>query len=157
VDSTFLPSEVAPERKTVGHHRIAERLEVHPKYPYHRALAPCQSWHISAVELAQWAIFHLSRGHSAAATLLTDAEFYRLWHPYALVEPNCFRGLSWAMLEREGQPQIFHYGGDEGFASALLIFPARNAAVAILSNNDWNTYDIDTPLLNSAVQYALST
>lgn len=155
-NSTFLPSEVAPDRKTVGHRRVDGKLEVHPQYPYYRALAPCQALHVSAVELAQWAIFHLSRGHSASQTVLPDSAFYRLWHAYALVEPNCFRGLSWALVEREGQPQIFHYGGDEGFASGLFLFPARNAAVAVLSNNDWDTYDIDTTLIDSAVRFALS-
>lgn len=47
-------------------------------------------------------------------------------------------GLGWVPYEINGVPMFFHNGGTYGSSSIVILVPSKNAAVAILANNQLN-------------------
>lgn len=143
-DSTFMRAEVPADLATSGHvsEEGSDRARVSAVYPYSRRHAPSSTLHSSVQDLARFARLNLRRGELDGRSVLSANSHYALWHPYAHIEGQNFRGLGWELGFDGKYQHVSHGGGDVGFASLFYLYPQQNAAVIIASNNDWGLCNI---------------
>ncbi|HCO48722.1 MAG TPA: hypothetical protein DIT55_04605 [Spirochaetaceae bacterium] len=77
---------------------------------------------------------------------------------YQPLLPGGDTGFGWRILTKEGDRLVFQGGSVEGFSSRMVIWPERNAAIAILSaQGGFVQSNIVLPLLTSAAEKMLFT
>jgi CubicO group peptidase (beta-lactamase class C family) len=137
-DSTFLRREVPPDLAVTPH--IGAPLQaLADAYPYHRAHGPSGGLHSNVVEMSQWAIANLNRGRFKNNQIVQPESYDLLWHPYVQTGDEGWEevvGLSWFFGHHRGRPIIHHGGSDPGFNSHLVLIPAEDVAVVVLSNDN---------------------
>lgn len=119
----------------VSPHTVIEKKTVVRKHwPYNRRHAPSSNLIGNVHDLARWAIANLNRGTLDGVQILKKDSYDQLWQP--TVDSAPAQGLSWFIGERSGQLTIEHQGGDQGFRTALILFPDLNLGIAMATNTD---------------------
>ena len=165
--STLLMTDVDSSRLAEGHHADSTgRFVLTGVYPYNRRHAGSSTLHSDVDDMLRWAAINLNRGSLDGRTILPDSAYDRLWHPerdlttaflkpargagFGLPFSAMQMGLGWFLPEREGRRLVWHSGGDQGFRSDLLLEPAGQAAVVVMSNSDGiHLWDLTTALMDS--------
>jgi len=104
-------------------------------YPYNPAHAPSSTLNSTSNELALWMkgllnILHTgeNQGNLRAST------FHAMLKP---TENFSFVGLGWFIGERFGIKTYYHFGGDRGFRSYLILIPEYDLGLVLLANCDY--------------------
>ena len=119
------------------HEKAEDRTTVPVKYyPYTRAHGPSSTLTSTLDDLLTWGEKHiegfLCKGNGS---LLTDDAYAHIGYEYATVPNNGEKmGLGWFMGEKNGYRLYGHEGTDDGFRASFWICPAKEIAVAVLSN-----------------------
>jgi CubicO group peptidase (beta-lactamase class C family) len=88
-------------------------------------------------DLLRYARFHLGDGTTEDGTqVLSPGSLAQMRAPQARVWGKEARGLPWALTDLDGVQQISHGGGTKGQVTLLALVPARNFALAVLTNGD---------------------
>jgi len=140
MDSTFLYSEVDPDRIAVPHLR-SPQMKVSPFYPYHRADAPASFLHSTLEDMCLWAIVSLNNGEIDGGRLLPAYAYTLMWTPVAdrgYSRPGIYEdmGLGWTLGHFKGAQTISHGGMGFGWTDFLLLLPEKNRAAVILCNEE---------------------
>jgi CubicO group peptidase (beta-lactamase class C family) len=134
--STFLRHEVAPDLATTPH--LGAPLHVLPgAYPYNRAHAPSSTLHSSVAEMSHWLIANLNHGDFQGRQILQSESHTRLWQPTVETGEEIWEeavGLGWMLGTYRDHAVIHHGGSDPGFGGEIVLVPARNIGVVVLSN-----------------------
>jgi len=85
--------------------------------------------HMTIEDLVRYLHFHL-QGLTGKPELLRGTTFRTLHTP---VDESSY-ALGWAVMDAGGEPLSVHAGSDNTIYAQVLIFPARNVAVAIAAN-----------------------
>jgi CubicO group peptidase (beta-lactamase class C family) len=138
-NATFAYPETDKALRTVGH--AGERSEKHKieHYPYNRRHGPSSTFNASVVSFAPFAQALLAGGSFGEAHILKTETLNDMWAPRWTIDEA--RGestsMGWVIEERPGRPRMIrHFGWDDGFRSALLIFPDANQAVLYVTNDE---------------------
>jgi len=132
-ESSFLKPEHLPENWAVPHVRLLANL-AWEGYPYNRMHGPSSTLHSNALEMCNWAIANLNRGHIGGRQILSPSSYDMLWKPQAETGRGGHVGLSWFLGEHRGEKMVEHGGGDIGFRSHLAMLPDKGAAAVVLCN-----------------------
>lgn len=89
----------------------------------------------SANDLMRFARLQLGRGEVDGRRLLSEASTLAMRKPTARAVGSTF-GIGWSVGRERGQAVLRHSGGMPGVSTQLLVFPAREAAFAVLTNGD---------------------
>jgi CubicO group peptidase (beta-lactamase class C family) len=132
-ESSFLKPDHLPENWAAPHVRLLANL-AWEGYPYNRMHGPSSTLHSSALEMCNWAITNLNRGHFRGRQILSPSSYDMLWKPQADASEGKQVGLSWFLGECRGEKTIEHGGGDTGFRSHFVMLPDKRSAVVVLCN-----------------------
>jgi len=103
------------------------------KHPWDRVFLPSSGIEASVTDLLRWAIVNLERDPA----LLSAASYSAMFGRHVDTKwPKVSMGLGWQLEQRGDTLLPFHPGGDPGFRSMLVLYPARQRAIVILSNGE---------------------
>jgi CubicO group peptidase (beta-lactamase class C family) len=137
-DSTFLPSEMDPQRLVSPHLRLPA-MTVNPVTAYHRADAPASFLHASVEDMCAWAMTLLNGGVHQGRQLLSPASLNLMWTAAAQRGSPPLRenmGLGWNLGHFEGVRTVSHGGGGFGWTCLFILLPDMSSGAIILSNDD---------------------
>jgi CubicO group peptidase (beta-lactamase class C family) len=132
-ESSFLKPGHLPGNWAAPHVRLLANL-AWEGYPYNRMHGPSSTLHSSALEMCNWAITNLNRGHFQGRQILRPSSYDMLWKPQAETGEGEHVGLSWFLAEYRGEKVIEHGGGDTGFRTHFAMLPDKRSAVVVLCN-----------------------
>jgi CubicO group peptidase (beta-lactamase class C family) len=152
--STLLLRKADPAKLAAGHTKgKTGPAHVVKFYPYNRAHSPSSDLHSNITDMARWAMANLNRGELDGQRILKSSTYDVMWKPAAERTPTASVGISWFLTELNGRAAVFHNGGDDGFRSRLILFPARRVAVIFMTNCDFGSLGvIDTALRKIALE-----
>jgi CubicO group peptidase (beta-lactamase class C family) len=135
--TTFIYSEVPQSLRTVGHAGTERRAPV-AHYPYNRRHGPSSTLNTNVGDMGRFATALLHGGELDGKRILRRETVERMWTPQWPVseEPYQAAALGWVVEDYGGHRMVRHFGWDDGFRSALIIFPADQAAVFLVSNDE---------------------
>jgi CubicO group peptidase (beta-lactamase class C family) len=135
--STLLLRKADPAKLAAGHtRRTAGGMKVVTHYPYNRAHTPSSNLHSNVDDMARWAMANMNRGDLDGHRILKDSTYDVMWKPHAQRTESARVGISWFLTEVQGEKAVMHNGGDDGFATRLVLFPERRTAVFYMLNCD---------------------
>jgi CubicO group peptidase (beta-lactamase class C family) len=135
--STLLLKEAAPAKLAAGHTRAKDGAVIHvAHYPYNRSHTPSSNLHSSATDMVRWMLVNLNRGELDGHRILKDSTYDVIWKPASDASKGRRVGISWFLMDHEGQQVVMHGGSDDGFLTMVVLLPARKAGVVILANTD---------------------
>lgn len=137
--ATFLYPDTDIDLRTVGH--AGDKGEKHKieHYPYNRRHAPSSTLNTSVTSLAKYAQALLSGGSLNDAHILDTKTLNDMWAPrWVMDEEKAESGaMGWVVENRPGRTRMIrHFGWDDGFRSALLLFPDTNQALLFVTNDE---------------------
>jgi CubicO group peptidase (beta-lactamase class C family) len=135
--TTFLYSEVPQALRTVGHARTDRRAPV-AHYPYNRRHGPSSTLNTNVEDMGRFVTALLNGGELEGERILHRETVERMWAPQWLISEAPYKAaaLGWVVEDLGGHRIVRHFGWDDGFRSALIIFPADEAAVFLVSNDE---------------------
>jgi len=134
------PTDVMTHRFAVGHQVGEAGARVARPWPLPRAVWPAGGVITSAPDLLRYARFHLEQGVTEGGErLLSEDAVARMQTPQAAVWGEESWGLSWALNRVDGALEVSHGGGTVGQIAMLLLMPAHDFALALLTNADRGT------------------
>jgi len=135
--STFLYPEVPEGLRTVGYTGSENRVPV-GHYPYNRRHAPSSTLNTNVEDMARFAIALLDGGELDGVRILGQDTVKDMWAPRWTVRDDPFKAgaMGWVVEDYEGRRMVRHFGWDDGFRSALIIFPADMSAVFLVTNDE---------------------
>jgi len=87
--------------------------------------------------MARWVTIHLNRGELDQQRILKSINYETMWKPIADVKaPSEKIGLCWFLDDNKGDRLIKHFGSDDGFLTAIGLFPEKRLGIIILVNSD---------------------
>ncbi|HEU5438673.1 MAG TPA: serine hydrolase domain-containing protein [Ktedonobacterales bacterium] len=135
--SHFFPEQVMLNSFAVGHNASAEAVEVARPWPIPRNANAAGGITATAGDLLRYARFHMSAGTAADGThVLSRASLNLMQTPQVEAGARRSVGLSWFIEDWNGVRVLGHDGGTIGQVARLRFVPARNFALAILTNAD---------------------
>ncbi len=122
---------------------------IHPvdAYPYNRAHSPSSNLHSNVVDMARWAMANLNHGELEGKRILNASTYDLLWKPAVDVEfcrgadvatcrkPGGQVGISWFLETKDGHQVVSHGGGDDGFATGIVLIPDLNVGFVFMQNS----------------------
>ena len=158
IDSSLMAYGHSPDSAGVYHRNAA--------YPYNRRHAASSTLHSNVDDMLRWGAANLGRGSLEGARILAASSYDELWKPQrdmtAELTERANRagvklpfeamavGLSWFLPTRGGRHLVWHSGGDNGFRTDLLLFPADSLAIVVMANGDAaNVTELSTALLEA--------
>jgi CubicO group peptidase (beta-lactamase class C family) len=105
-----------------------------PHWPYNRMHGPSSTLISNAEDMARWIRMCLNRGILDGSRILSEASFDTMWTVQNGDESG--EGLGWFIGEMRGHNALYHLGGDQGFRSALYLFPDDGIGLALAINSD---------------------
>jgi CubicO group peptidase (beta-lactamase class C family) len=136
LQKSFLdPGDVMTYRFASGHNVSDDGAQVVRPWPLGRYVYPMGGIICHVKELLRYAQFHLGDGTGPdGKRLLAQATLHQMQTPQSVRWQDEQIGLSWFVDNVDGVTQISHTGGTTGQISLLALFPARNFALAVLTN-----------------------
>jgi len=152
--STLLMTDVDSTRLAFGHRKDSTGAsQPVGYYPYNRRHAASSTLHSNVDDMLRWGAANLGRGALGDVRILPASGYDELWKPQydmlpALAErarqagaklpyDSMAVGLSWFLPVRAGRRMVWHSGGDTGFRTDLVLVPAEQIAIVVLTNGDW--------------------
>jgi len=118
----------SPHSKTfITKNRYARKV-----YPYTREHSPSSTLNASSKDLSKWMIQFLE--------IINDKDSNSIYNLMTIPSFDQYNkiGLGFQLYSFEGNKAIGHYGGDKGFRSFLIMFPAKNMGLVLLANCDYH-------------------
>lgn len=158
IDSSLMAYGHSPDSAGVYRQNLA--------YPYNRRHAASSTLHSNVDDMLRWGAANLGRGALDRVRILAPSSYDELWKPQRdmtaeltarakqagvkLPYDGMAIGLSWFLPTRSGRRLVWHSGGDNGFRTDLLLFPAESIAIVVMSNGDGaNVSELSTALLEA--------
>ena len=112
-------------------------------FPYNRRHACSSTLYSNVDDMLRWAGANLQGGKLDGQRILREETHASMWVPaVGPVHPSILRnghiGLSWFIFNRKNIRIVGHMGQDDGFASLLLLAPARNVAIISMANRSYD-------------------
>jgi CubicO group peptidase (beta-lactamase class C family) len=135
--TTFVYSEVPEALRTTGHAGVDRRARI-THYPYNRRHGPSSTLNTNVEDMARFVKALLNGGELDGKRILRHETVERMWTPQWTIgeEPYKAAAMGWVVEDFGGHRIVRHFGWDDGFRSALIIFPADEAAVFLVSNDE---------------------
>jgi CubicO group peptidase (beta-lactamase class C family) len=151
--STLLMTDVDSANLARGHTRNGGgKAVLSTVYPYNRPHAASSTLHSNLTDMLRWAAANLRKGELDGNRILPSPAIDRMW-TIAYDRTSEFaerarranrpmrytsigQGLGWRMFTLDGQYLINHSGGDTGFRSDVLLWPADSSAVVVMMNDE---------------------
>jgi CubicO group peptidase (beta-lactamase class C family) len=147
--STLLLKKADPAKLADGYTRPrgGDYASIHPvaAYPYNRPHTPSSDLHSNVVDMARWAMANLNRGELDGKRVLKSSTYDLMWKPSVDVEfcndagdcrkPGRQIGLSWFLEMKNGHQVVSHGGGDDGFATGILLIPDLHVGFVFMQNS----------------------
>lgn len=145
-DSTLLLSKADPRLLAQGYTRppgadSASSFRQVAAYPFNRMHSPSSDLMSNIQDMSRWAMANLNHGELDGERILKASTYDLIWKPAIEAcrdrerEPQkCGRyvGISWFLQGRT----ISHSGGDDGFATVLILVPDADLALMWMCNTD---------------------
>ncbi|MCE7995138.1 MAG: serine hydrolase [Roseivirga sp.] len=108
--------------------RVSGKISERTIYPYNREHAPSSTLNASAQELSLWMSHFLRQldGNSLHQQMLENS-----------TEASEYIGLGFHLNSIHGFKAVGHFGGDQGFRSALFMIPEKQTGIVVLGNVDY--------------------
>ncbi len=138
-NATFVYPDTDKNLRTVGHAGVKGEKHKFEHYPYNRRHGPSSTLNTSVVSFAPFAQALLAAGSFGDAHILETKTLTDMWAPrWTIDEENAESGaMGWIVEERPGRTRMIrHFGWDDGFRSALLIFPDTGQALLFVTNDE---------------------
>jgi len=94
-------------------------------YPFNPAHAPSSTLNSSSTELAKWIMNFLAMQEHLSVMTTPSSN-------------HTFIGLGWFIGKIDQEKTLYHFGGDRGFRSYLIILPERKMGLVLLANCDYD-------------------
>ncbi|MGI9263409.1 MAG: serine hydrolase domain-containing protein [Gammaproteobacteria bacterium] len=149
-DSTFYYPDVPEALQTAGHEGEEQRHPV-ANYPYNRRHAPSSTLNTNVEDMARFVMAMLNNGELNGVRIIESSTLRDMWDPKWVMResPLSAASMGWVVEDFEGHRMVRHFGGDDGFRSALLIFPDDQAGLFLVTNDEaMPTRDIARTTLN---------
>ena len=136
-DTTFYYPDVPEHLRTVGHRGQTQRRPI-DDYPYNRRHAPSSTLNTNVEDLARFVLALLNGGELEGARILERGTLDDMWHPRWTEQESPLRAsaMGWVVEDFNGHRMVRHVGSDDGFRSALLIFPDDQSALFLVTNDE---------------------
>ena len=151
--STLLMTDVDSANLARGHERAnAGKPVLSSVYPYNRRHAASSTLHSNVIDMLRWAAANLKKGELDGHRIISVAAIDRMWavqydqtqefteRAKRASRPMLYaaigQGLGWRIFTLQGQNLVSHSGGDTGFRSDLLLWPAELSAVVVMMNDE---------------------
>ena len=136
-DTTFYYPDVPAELRTVGHADSTQRRPV-SDYPYNRRHAPSSTLNTSVEDMARFVLAMLNEGELDGVRILKSSTLDDMWTPRWTTRESPFQAtaMGWVVEDFNGHRMARHFGSDDGFKSALLIFPDDESGLFLVTNDE---------------------
>jgi CubicO group peptidase (beta-lactamase class C family) len=136
--STLFVREADPAMLAAGHTKSRQgQWKVIEHYPYNRAHTPSSNLHSNVEDMSRWVLVQLNRGELDHQRILSRSQLESMWKPVAEVKPPSEKiGLCWFLDESKGERLVKYFGSDDGFLTAIGLFPEKRIGIIILINSD---------------------
>ena len=137
--ATFVYPDTENALRTTGHAGAKEAKRRVEHYPYNRRHGPSSTLNTSVMSFAPFAQALLAGGSLGGAHILDADTLADMWAPrWTIDEENAESGaMGWVVENRPGRTRMVrHFGWDDGFRSALLLFPDTKQAVLFVTNDE---------------------
>lgn len=136
-DSTFYYPDVPEAQRTTGHQGEGQR---HPisDYPYNRRHAPSSTLNTNVEDMARFVMAMLNDGELDGVRIINSNTLRDMWDPGWVIseDPPSAAAMGWVVEDFNGHRMVRHFGSDDGFRSALLIFPDDEAGLFLVTNDE---------------------
>jgi CubicO group peptidase (beta-lactamase class C family) len=115
---------------------IFKKIHTRKTYPYNPAHAPSSTLNSSSYELALWMKSLLTILRTKQNNNYLNASTLQ-----SMLKPSenfSFIGLGWFIGEMLDKKTYYHFGGDRGFRSYLLLLPENDLGLVLLANCDYD-------------------
>jgi CubicO group peptidase (beta-lactamase class C family) len=137
VRTTYFAAEAIRHAVAVGHAQApGEELKISDPWPIPRRSNPAGGISSTVGELLRFARCHMNDGQLDGNRVISSASAQEMRRKQAMAEPGRSWGLGWARREIGDVLIAEHNGGTNGFTARLTTVPARNFAIAVLTNAD---------------------
>jgi CubicO group peptidase (beta-lactamase class C family) len=151
--TTLLMTDVDSANLVRGHVRdTTGQAVLSPVYPYNRRHAASSTLHSNLTDMLRWVAANLSKGELDGRRIVSAATIDQMWvmayDRTAEVAARARRagrsmrygsigqGLGWRVFMLGGQKLVSHSGGDLGFRSDVLLWPAESSGVVVMVNDE---------------------
>lgn len=138
VNATFYYPDVPAALRTQGHAGKAGAKSAVADYPYNRRHGPSSTLNANIDDMARYALALLEGGAVDDTRILKSDTLADMWTPRWTTRETPYRAatMGWVHEDRNGRPMLRHFGWDDGFRSALIIFPEQKQAVFFVTNDE---------------------
>jgi CubicO group peptidase (beta-lactamase class C family) len=136
-DTTFYYPDVPETLRTVGHTDPTQRRPVN-NYPYNRRHAPSSTLNTNVEDMARFVLALLNEGELDGVRILKSSTLDDMWTPRWVMHetPLPAAAMGWVVEDFNGHRMVRHFGSDDGFKSALLIFPDDESGLFLVTNDE---------------------
>jgi CubicO group peptidase (beta-lactamase class C family) len=136
-DTTFYYPDVPESLRTVGHTDPTQRRPVND-YPYNRRHAPSSTLNTNVEDMARFVLALLNEGELDGVRILKSSTLDDMWTPRWVMHetPLPAAAMGWVVEDFNGHRMVRHFGSDDGFRSALLIFPDDESGLFLVTNDE---------------------
>ena len=137
--TTFIYPDTEKALRSVGHAGAKGEKHRIEHYPYNRRHGPSSTLNTSVLSFAPFAQALLAGGSLGETHVLNAETLADMWAPrWTIDEENAESGaMGWVVENRPGRARMVrHFGWDDGFRSALLLFPDTKQAVLFVTNDE---------------------
>ncbi len=138
-NATFVYPDTEATLRTIGHAGAKGEKHKIEHYPYNRRHGPSSTLNTSVISFAPFAKALLAGGSLGGAHILDADSLADMWAPrWTIDEENAESGaMGWVVEQRPDRKRMIrHFGWDDGFRSALLLFPETKQAVLFVTNDE---------------------
>jgi CubicO group peptidase (beta-lactamase class C family) len=136
-DTTFYYPDVPETLRTVGHTDSTQRRPV-SHYPYNRRHAPSSTLNTNVEDMARFVLALLNEGELDGVRILKSSTLDDMWTPRWTTRESPFQAaaMGWVVEDFNGHRMVRHFGADDGFRSALLLFPDDESGLFLVTNDE---------------------
>lgn len=136
--SSFFIDSIDVERRASPHKKnwLTGKVKKSNYYPDIPQDKPCGNLNSCSADLCKWMLYNLELHKSKKTGIISASSLEQMWTTKESI--NGFAtsiGLGWWIVEsKEYGIYLFHVGNDPGFSGILILSPANNFGIVVLSN-----------------------